>query len=63
MTYHTEKWFLNRIGKRVFRDRTSCRCHTCEKNFKEGLIVGDEQHATYLFDCQCEMKIEYRDKK
>ena len=64
MKYHTEKWFKNRIGKKVFRDEIKpyC-CPVCERNGKEGLIVGNEQHANYLKLIQDEMGIEYRDKK
>lgn len=62
-TMHTKKWFISRIKKRVFRNKTSCNCHTCTRNWKEGLIIGNMQHAIYLYDCQCEMNINYRDKK
>lgn len=60
----TKRFFLNRIGKRIFRDKTSCPCHTCTKNFEEGLIIGNKQHAIYLYDVQFDgEKLNYRDKK
>ena len=64
---HIEKWFINRIGKRIYRDKCSCPCHTCIRNWKEGLIVHDEQHADYLFNSQYDdilkKDLNYRDKK
>ena len=26
-----KQWFIDRIGKRVFREETSCQCETCKK--------------------------------
>jgi len=45
----TERWFLNRIGKRIYRDKQggSC-CDICEDVYQNGLIVKDKQHAHYL---------------
>ena len=64
---HTQKWFINRINKRVFRDKTSCPCHTCEEIFKEGLIIGNATHADYIYNCQWDdilkKDLNYRDKK
>lgn len=61
----TEKWFLNRIGKRIFRDDRKC-CSTCERVYKDGVIVNDEQHARYIYQVQCDFANEgiflnYRD--
>ncbi len=60
---HTKKWYLNRIGKRVFRLTNVKCCNHCDNVYKNGLIVGDRQQAIYLFDCQNEMDLEYADKK
>lgn len=67
---HTKQWFRNRIGKRIFRDATSCRCQSCKDVVENGLIIFDGSehgnkymHADYVFDCQNEMLIFYRDKK
>lgn len=62
------KWFLDRVGKRIYRDDTSCTCGTCKKNNKDGLIVNDEQHAEYLHTIQNDFAFEnkflnYRDEK
>lgn len=60
---HTEQWFKNRIGKKVFRDAVDCKCDTCEQGTVDGIKITDKQHSTYLYDVQCDMGINYRDKK
>lgn len=47
-----KQWFLDRIGKRVFRNKTSCECGVCANVSKKGLIISDEMHAEYLFDIE-----------
>ena len=44
------KWFTERIGKTIFRNRDCCDCKVCEKVYQNGLTVHDEQHA----DCLCD---------
>ena len=56
------QWFLDRIGKRVYRDDTTCQCKVCKDVGAHGLIIQDKAHAYYLFDCENEMNIIYRDK-
>jgi hypothetical protein len=63
MKRHNLKWFVNRIGKRIYRLTDICCCVYCKKVFEEGLIISNKKHATYLFDCQNEMNLEYADKK
>ena len=55
------QWFVDRIGKRVFRTPVDC-CEHCTKVNKEGLVIHDEQHAQYLFDVECETPVKYFDK-
>ena len=58
---HTEKWFLNRIGKRIYRlTKTKC-CNVCDEVYKNGLVVTDRQHAECLFMYQCGLDLEYSD--
>jgi hypothetical protein len=42
------EWFIERIGKRIYRDSQRECCSHCTKVEKEGLIIYDEQHADYL---------------
>lgn len=55
------EWFLERVGKRIYRSRVRCKCDTCVRVGNEGLIITDEMHANYLFDIQNELGIKYRD--
>lgn len=59
----TKQWFIERINKQVFRDKTSCECETCKRITEEGLIVRDEFHAIYLTDVSHQAGIKYRDEK
>lgn len=69
---HTKHWFINRIGKRIFRDYIDC-CKGCDEITKNGLIIHDKQHAEYLYTVQNDFIVgddfskgtflNYRDKK
>jgi len=39
------QWFLDRIGKRIYRENNFCDCEICVDVWKKGLIVLDELHA------------------
>lgn len=69
-TLHSKNWFLERIGKRVWRDKNKppCGCNTCNEVEENGMIIGDELHADYMFHTQNEFANEghylnYRDEK
>jgi len=53
------KWFIDRVWKRIYRDKWTCKCFTCKDTEKNWLIIIDESHASYLHMCQ-EMH-NYRD--
>jgi len=62
------KWFLDRIGKRIWRDRGTCTCPVCEEVYKNGIIIRDEFHAKYLHMIEQDFAIEgvflnYRDSQ
>lgn len=57
-----KQWFLERVGKRVFRSKTSCPCSVCVDVYKNGLIIMDTMHANYLCDVECDI-IRYFDTK
>jgi hypothetical protein len=59
---HDKQWFIDRIGKRIYREKNICDCSVCRKVHEKGLIIADEKHAIYLYDCQ-EMDLIYYDKK
>ena len=49
---HDKQWFIDRIGKRIYRKNNICNCRICVNVHEEGLIITDKQHAIYLYDCQ-----------
>lgn len=62
-----EKRFLDRIGKRVYRDDIGC-CKDCKKVAEEWLVIYDENHARYLCSVEWDYAAEwnfcnYRDEK
>lgn len=64
----SKAWFTKRIGKRIFRDETSCPCDHCKKVYENGLMIYDEQHADYLAAIDADYAAEghymnYRDNK
>lgn len=48
-----KQWFLDRIGKRVYRDSNGCSCEVCKRIRDVGLVILDETHAIYLYDMEC----------
>jgi hypothetical protein len=57
-----KQWFIDRIGKRVYRDKNTCDCEMCNDVFENGLIIKNETHATYLYDVQHELQYIYTDE-
>uniref|UniRef100_A0A6M3MER1 Uncharacterized protein n=1 Tax=viral metagenome TaxID=1070528 RepID=A0A6M3MER1_9ZZZZ len=58
-----EKWFINRIGKKVWRTMNTCDCLTCRKAYRDGLIIFDKMHVDYLHLCSETQGIRYFDTK
>jgi len=63
-----KEWFIERIGKRVYRDDTGKCCLICDKIVRRGLIVLDKLHAEYLAMIDMDFGAEgifcnYRDNK
>jgi hypothetical protein len=44
-----EQWFLDRVGKRVWRNKNYCDCNTCDVVYTKGLMITDSLHAGYLW--------------
>ncbi len=49
-----QKWFLERIGKRVYRNDDGCDCDLCKQVLQHGVIITDRHQAQYLYDCECD---------
>ena len=59
---HPLEWFIERIGKRVYRTKSSCPCPSCASVGVRGLIIFNEMHADYLFTIQNETELTYFDE-
>lgn len=46
------QFFIDNIGKRIYRDSDGCDCLGCKDIVENGLIITDETQAGYLFDIQ-----------
>lgn len=55
------QWFIDRVGRKIYRENNICECGICVDVFKNGLIVMSESHAYYLCDCQHELGLIYND--
>lgn len=62
MDKHNLEWFKERIGQKVYRTESQCKCEVCASVFKNGLFISDDLHANYLFDCQNELDLYYFDE-
>lgn len=57
-----KQWFIDRIGKRVWRNIT-CECCHCQLLMSTGILVRDEFHANYLSEMEAECGYKYYDSK
>jgi len=53
-----EQWFIDRIGKVVYRNRDGCTCPVCEEVYQHGLHITDEYHALYVAEIEAVYNIE-----
>lgn len=53
-----QKWFNNRVGKMVWRNKTSCQCSICQNAYEEGLLIMDAAHASMLCNYEAEFNAE-----
>jgi len=53
----TKEWFLERIGKRVYRTPV-CPCTICTDIQKNGMIITDQKHAEYIYTVQADLRAE-----
>lgn len=58
-----EKWFLQRVGKKLYRTQNGCKCNICVNTYQNGLLIEDELHASYLVEIERELKCTYYDSK
>lgn len=56
-----KQWFMDRIGKTIYRTKGDCDCHVCRGVEQNGLTISDDLHARYLYDCEMELGLRYFD--
>lgn len=53
-----EKWFIDRIGKIIFRTDNICQCKICKDVAINGLYLIDKGHALYVAETEAEYNFE-----
>jgi hypothetical protein len=56
-------WFLQRIWKRVYRDKSPCNCDDCVRFLNLGWVIEDEQDAIRLYNEQIKYKVGFYEVK
>ena len=54
MAFKRQDWFLTRVGKIVYRNKTLCDCKICEGVYLHGLMLQDNLQASYAADCEAD---------
>jgi hypothetical protein len=47
-----KQFFIDNIGKRLYRNDTGCECTVCKSVYENGIIPMDALEATYLYDIE-----------
>lgn len=47
-----KQWFLDRVCKTVYRNKTTCNCLSCTAVYEKGLFITDAMHADYVYMCE-----------
>ena len=56
-----EAWAKERVGKRVYRPATTCKCEVCARVAGNGIVIASRYHASYITDYAMEMGYRYAD--
>lgn len=57
------QWFTDRIFKKVYRDKSPCKCDDCERNLIFGWEIMDEQDAIRLYNEQIKYKVGFYEQQ
>lgn len=57
------QWFMDRVFKRVYRDKSPCKCDDCERNLIFGWEIMDEQDAIRLYNEQIKYKVRFYEEQ
>lgn len=63
-----KQWFIDRIGKFVYRDSNGCECSVCKSIVEYGFKIHGPEQVDVLFDTQNSLSedgiyLNYRDEK
>lgn len=47
-----KQWFLDRVGKTVYRNDNGCTCFACQRVLQNGILIDDKGQANYLCDIE-----------
>ena len=47
-------WFIERIGKKVYRTQNGCTCKVCSYILENGVSISDKLHASYMADIEAD---------
>ncbi len=48
------QFFLDRIGKTLFRNDNGCSCDICALILEKGIYIHDAFQAEYCYDTECD---------
>lgn len=57
------EWFIGRIWKKVYRDKSPCGCDDCTRHLNFGWVIEDEQDAIRLYNEQIKYKVGFYEVK
>jgi hypothetical protein len=53
-----KQFFIDNIGKRLYRNNTGCDCDVCKFVYENGIIPMSLLEATYLYDIESDFTAE-----
>lgn len=58
-----KQWFLDRLGKVVYRSNNDCLCWLCQVTFRDGVLIKNVDIAEHLYELSCGLQHNYFDSK
>lgn len=53
-----QKWFMSKIGQRIYRNDDGCDCGVCKYILEHGIFINDELQAQYCYDIECDFNAD-----
>lgn len=58
-----EQDFIDNIGNRIFREKSTCKCNSCQDVEENWIIIYNKEHAEYLYMVYCSYMSEWKNLK